>query len=262
MAQYGTWVSYSGTARIWLAIGLLAATASVVYAGIRLPLPARIARPGKAAAVVIVVAWAAAILAFLVCVKLYVQHYVAYLHRIGVSTAVPFDRILPVTLTAVAVVFFTILIRGPGDSGMRLARAAIGAITAPFIFEFPFDFFVMTRTYPPIPPDPAMYRALFFVPWLLVDATTLLLLWLVPAVRLTRATFFSFALMLAVFAVWALTGFGYPGTPVPITLNVVSKLLAFTTALTLFFPRQFAVREPVTGRESTSPTGITGPPAQ
>ena len=202
MTQYGTWVSYSGTARIWLAVGLLAATASVVYAGIRLPLPARVARPGKAAAVVIVVAWVAAILAFLICAKIYAQKYVAYLHRIGVSTAVPFDRILPVTLTAVVVVFFIILIRSPSDSGIGLASAAIGAITAPFIFEFPFDFFIMTRIYPPVPPDPAAYRALFFVPWFLLDITTLLLLWLAPTLRLTRATFFSFALMLAVFAVW------------------------------------------------------------
>ena len=55
-------------------------------------------------------------------------------------------------------------------------------------------------------------------------------------VRLTRATFFSFALMLGVFAVWALSGFGYPSAPVPITLNVVSKILAFITVLTLFPP--------------------------
>ena len=42
--------------------------------------------------------------------------------------------------------------------------------------------------------------------------------------------------MLAVFAVWALFGFGYPSAPLPIALNVVSKILAFVTALTLFLP--------------------------
>jgi hypothetical protein len=57
-------------------------------------------------------------------------------------------------------------------------------------------------------------------------------------VRLTRATFFSFALMLGVFAVWALSGFGYPSAPLPIALNIVSKLLAFVTALTLFLPQR------------------------
>ncbi len=57
-------------------------------------------------------------------------------------------------------------------------------------------------------------------------------------VRLSRATFLSFALMLAVFAVWALAGFGYPSAPVPFALNVVSKLLAFVTVLTLFLPQR------------------------
>ena len=55
-------------------------------------------------------------------------------------------------------------------------------------------------------------------------------------VRLTRATFFSFALMLGVFALWALSGFGYPSAPLPTALNVASKILAFVTALTLFLP--------------------------
>ena len=74
------------------------------------------------------------------------------------------------------------------------------------------------------------------MPLLLVEITTLLLLRLSPIVRLTRATFFSFALMLDVWAVWALTGFGYPSAPY--AFNVVSKLLAFATVLTLFFSRQ------------------------
>ena len=43
--------------------------------------------------------------------------------------------------------------------------------------------------------------------------------------------------MLGVFAVWALSGFGYPSAPAPITFNVVSKLLAFVTVLTLFLPQ-------------------------
>jgi hypothetical protein len=79
---------------------------------------------------------------------------------------------------------------------------------------------------------------LFFVPLFLIEITTLLLLRLSPIMRLTRATFFSFALMLGVFAVWALSGFGYPSAPAPIALNVVSKLLAFVTVLTLFLPQR------------------------
>ena len=83
-----------------------------------------------------------------------------------------------------------------------------------------------------------MYRALFFVPLFLIEITTLLLLRLSPMVRLTRATFFSFALMLGVFAVWALSGFGYPSAPLPTALNIASKLLAFVTVLTLFLPQR------------------------
>jgi hypothetical protein len=58
-----------------------------------------------------------------------------------------------------------------------------------------------------------------------------------------------FALMLAVFAVWALAGFGYPSAPVPIALNVVSKILAFVTVLTLFLlpRRQAGVSGPQAG---------------
>ena len=39
MAQYGTWVSYGGAARIWLAVVLVAAAAG---AGIRVPAAPRL----------------------------------------------------------------------------------------------------------------------------------------------------------------------------------------------------------------------------
>jgi hypothetical protein len=76
----------------------------------------------------------------------------------------------------------------------------------------------------------------FFAPLFLVGATALSLLMLSSMVRLSRAAFCSFALMLAVFAAWGLSGFGYPSAPVPFALNVVSKILAFVAALCLFFP--------------------------
>jgi hypothetical protein len=72
----------------------------------------------------------------------------------------------------------------------------------------------------------------------LIEVLTLSLLTLSPVVRLTKAAFFSFALMLAVFAVWGLFGFAYPSAPVPITLNVVSKILAFVVTLSLFLPQR------------------------
>ena len=65
----------------------------------------------------------------------------------------------------------------------RLGSAVIGAIAAPMIFEFPFDLIVMTRTYPAVSPDPALYRVLIFAPLFLVEFTTLALLALSPLVR-------------------------------------------------------------------------------
>jgi len=134
------------------------------------------------------------------------------------------------------VIFGVIMTRSGWRYQTRLGSAVVAAMAAPMIFELPFDLIVMTRTYPALPPDPALYRAVFFTPLLLVELTTLWLLTLSPMVRVRRSTFFCFALMIGVFAIWALFGFGYPQSALPITMNVVSKILAFITALTLFLP--------------------------
>jgi hypothetical protein len=85
---------------------------------------------------------------------------------------------------------------------------------------------------------------LFFAPLFLIEITTLALLTLSPMVQLSRATFFSFASILVVFAVWGLSGFGYPSAPLPYALNVVSKILAFVTALSLFLPQRATASAP------------------
>ncbi len=211
----------------------------MTLAGIRLPLPVRLTRPGPVGRVAMILAWIASIVAFLVCVTIYIRQYI-HAYGLSVVQAAPKDPIAPITLTAAAVVFIIIISRSSPGFGTRLASAAIGAIAAPMIFELPFDLIVMARTYPPIPPDPALYRAVFFVPLFLIEITTLLLLRLSPMVRLTRATFFSFALMLGVWSVWALSGFGYPSAPLPTALNIASKILAFVTVLTLFLHHRSA----------------------
>ncbi|MGO9220502.1 MAG: hypothetical protein ACLP5E_22495 [Streptosporangiaceae bacterium] len=241
MTTEGTWIGYSGTARIGLAVVLLAIAGGLAYAGIRWPGPFQARKPRPAVANLMIAAWILAIATFLVCVSLYVHQA----RQDFPGRTAPTDPITPVTIIGVGIVFIVVLTTSTRGPVARLGSAAIGALAAPMIFELPFDLIVMTRTYP-IPPDPAWYRALFFLPLFAVELTTLALLTLSPMVRLSRATFFCFALMLAVFAVWALFGFGYPSAPVPITLNVVSKILAFVTALTLFLPagRQASVRRP------------------
>jgi hypothetical protein len=264
MTQYGTWVSYGGAARIELAVVLLAAAAGLAYAGTRLRLPAQAARPGRAVSVFMLVTWVMAMAAFLVGLAVFVQQE---RHEYLAPRAAPVDHILPVTLSAAFVTFIIIFAASPHEFWTRLGSAAIGAMAAPMIFELPFDLIVMARTYPPIFPDPALYRALFFLPLLLIEITTLSLLTLSPMVKLSRGAFLSFAAMIAVFAAWSLAGFAYPSAPVPITLNVLSKLLAFGTVLSLFLPQR-ARRLGDTGTQDPRPAATdllqpaAGPQAQ
>jgi hypothetical protein len=245
MTQYGTWVTYSGSGRLVLAAILLAALGVLACAAARLRHPVKLPSPGRAAAVFMVAAWAVSVGALAVGVSMYV-HQEFHDH---LAKAPPPDPITPVTIGAALAVFLIVLIVSPAARpGVRLTSAVIAAMAAPIIFELPFDLIVMTRTYPAIPPDPALYRAWFFAPLLLVELTTLTLLALSPMVRVSRASLFFLALMLVVFAIWGLSGFSYPSAPLPITLNVVSKLLAFAAGLSLFVPHWFtrggALRQP------------------
>ena len=253
MPQYGTWFTYAGAARIWLAAGLLVAAGALVWAGIWLPLPVRGGRAGRTAMRAAYLAWVAAMVLFVVCFVSYVRQYV-HAYHISLGMAEPRQHVAPVTFLAVVAVFITIATLGSAGVGTRLATAAVGAVAGLSFFEFPFQLIIMTRMYPPVLPDPVFYRVLLNLPLFCVETTTLLLLRLSPMVRLTRATFCCLALMLAVFAAWAGTGFGYPLTPLPITLNIVAKLLSFAVALTLFLPRQQAAAgptaEPAAGTES------------
>jgi hypothetical protein len=233
MTQSGTWVSYAGSAGIALAGVLAASAAAVAYAGFRLRLPARLPRPGRTVRILMLAIWPLAILAFPVCVWL----YAVQAEKEHVAKVPPADPITPVTLIGVGVIFCVIVL-AQNSRGWRIAlgSAVVGALAAPMIFELPFDLIVMTRTYPAIPPDPALYRVLFFAPLFLIEIITLGLLTLSSVAWLSRATVWCVAAILLVFAVWALLGFGYPSAPAPIALNAVSKILALIAALTLFVP--------------------------
>lgn len=239
MTIHGTWVSYNGAAEIELAVVLAAAAAAVVYAGIRLPMPARLPRPGRAAKIMMLAIWGSAIAAVLVCFAA----YIAEAHQKGLHTASPVTAVAPITLTG-AVVVFVVIARAQEARGSRIAvgSAVIGTAAGLMIFEFPFDLIIMVRTYPVV--DPALFRLLLFGPLLLVGITTLALLSLTPAVRVRRSTLWCLAGMLAVFAVWSLFGFSYPSAPGPIALNALSKILALITALTLFLPERVQSETP------------------
>jgi hypothetical protein len=240
MPGNGEWVSYSGTAEIVLIVVLAAVAAAVAYAGARLSLPAQLPRPGRAAKIVMLAAWAAAIVALLVSVAAY-ETQVA---RAGLARARPADSITPVTLIGVCVVFVVIAVAQKAR-GWRVAvgSAVIGAAAAPWIFEVPFDLIIMPRTHPLV--DPGLYRLLLFGTLILTGITTVALLSLSPAGQVRRATLWCLAGMLAVYAGWGLFGFSYPSAPGAVTLNILSKVLALLTALTLFLPqRPAADQEP------------------
>jgi hypothetical protein len=185
ITKYGTWVAYSGSGRIVLAVILVVVAAGLALGGARLPLPARPARPGKAVTVFLLVAWALALVAWGVAVTAYILQ----LNQDNILHAAPQDPIAPVTFTAALVVFFIIMVRGPSTFWAKVVSAITAAAAGPVIFELPFDFIVMGRVYPPIPPHPDVYRALFFIPFFVLLVLTLSLLTLSPMMQLARPTF-------------------------------------------------------------------------
>jgi hypothetical protein len=92
----------------------------------------------------------------------------------------------------------------------------------------------------------------FFTSFILCQILSLLMLTFTPVVRVSRLTLFLLAGMFIIFAVWAMFGFGYPATPLPIALNMISKILAFATSVSLFLPAERSAwfgRQPVPARK-------------
>lgn len=235
MPSYGTWVSFRGGGAVVLAVALLAVAGGLASLTRRLPRALEARRPGRAGAALLIVLWLLSIATFLVALGAYIEQ----LHQEHLAYPAPVDPITFVTLAAALATFVVILQTG-ASRGPRVAltSAVIGASVGVMVFELPFDLIVMSRTYPPIPPSPGLYRALFFLPLFAVEVATLSLLTLSPMVKLSRSTLVVLAAMFGVWAIWALFGFAYPSSPGPIILNVVSKLLAFVATLTLFLPEQ------------------------
>jgi hypothetical protein len=232
LPEYGTWIPYVGTDAVFLAVTLLAIGVLFAYLGTRLIGAVGIKRPvGKTAGVFMMVIWGLSLATFLIAVVTYGLQ----LYQQNMLGTPPTNPISPITefcglATFIIIVCLTI------NHGWRVAlgSAFVGTAAAPMIFELPFDLIVMFRTYPPIPPSPNLFRLLFFLPLFLVEISTFALLTLSPLTKLSRYTLFSLAGMFFVFAVWAFFGFSYPSELLPITLNGVSKVLSFVTAITLF----------------------------
>lgn len=231
MTHYGEWSPYAGSSSVILAVVLLIITGVLIYLAIRLPHPIAVKRPGKVLSVALVVIWMLFVATFHVAASIYVRaDEQQMIHFTG-----PMNPIAPVTAASGAVAFFVIvyLTRQSGP-WIALVSAIVGTIAAPLIFELPFDLIVMWRTYPPAPAIP--FTLLYFLPLFLIEVSSFAMLTFSPFVKLSRATLFLLAGMFLIFVLWAVFGFAYPATPIPVALNVISKILAFATAVSLFLP--------------------------
>ena len=227
------WVSYSGGAAIYLAIILLVVASGFTYAGRRLRVPLKVMRPGGAAAGFMIAIWLLAI---------YTDGIAAFVYGLQVKEAYPgfvAARVRVGTFVDAPVAFLVILyLTRRWGWKVALASAVIGTAAAPMIFELPFDLIVMARTNPAIPTHPMLYRQLFFLPLFLVELSTISLLTFLPSVRVTGYACYAVAAMFVVFAVWAGFGFAFPAEPLPLALNVISKILCFAAAIMLFVWRR------------------------
>jgi hypothetical protein len=226
------WVAYGGGEGILLAVVLLAVAGGFAYAGKRLRAPLAVTRPGATVAGFMIAIWLLAIYNVIVATNVYgLQVRKAYPDFVAARVRVGTFVDAPVT-------FFVILyLTRRWGWKVALASAVIGTAAAPMFFELPFDLIVMTRTNPPIPTYPMLYRQLFFLPLFLVELSTISLLTLLPSIRVTASASYAVAGMFVVFAVWAAFGFAFPADPLPLALNVTSKILCFVTVIMLFIWR-------------------------
>ena len=238
------WTPCLGTDAVLLAVGL--AVVALLLAGLagRLKGPIAVRRPAPAVAGVMIGLWVLSLLMVVVSERVYIiQITEAFPALAAHARHAPPARHLNVGTFPDAAVAFLVIAYLTRRFGWRvaLASAVVGAAAAPMLFEAPFDLIVMTHSNPVIPPNPALYRALFFLPLFLAELSTVSLLSLVPSFRITRGSLLALAAMFAVFAIWAGLGFAYPNQPLPLVLNIVSKLLCFVAAVLFFVWRETPV---------------------
>jgi hypothetical protein len=230
--QYGTWSPYAGVDAFILAATLLVITGVLATLGTSLQRSIEVERPGYALSILLLVIWVVSLATLVIAVSTYMR---ALYQQYG-NVTLPTNPISPITSLS-GLLTFILIAYISRHHGLKIAlgSALVGTAAAPMIFELPFDLIVMFRTYPPMPAT--LFTLLFFLPLFLLEISTFSLLTLSPLTRISKYTLFSLAAMFFVFTVWALFGFSYPSTPIPMALNVVSKVLSFIAAITLFLPQ-------------------------
>lgn len=227
-----SWAAYSGRGQFVLIVVLAVATVSFIIVAARLQTPVPGPKATGGAVAFLVTAWLLAIATFIVAAIAYVLQA----REVHLILPAPPNYVTPVTLACAAASFLVVAVTTPAALRTRLGNAFFCACAGPMVFELPFDLIVMART-TWIQPVPALYIALFFLPLFSIETLTLGLAATRPGVQVTRWTLLSLAGMFGVFAIWALIGFEYPWGGLPLALNILSKVLAFTATLSLFVRR-------------------------
>jgi hypothetical protein len=231
------WVAYGGGDATVLAVVLLAVAGLFAFTGMRLKAPLAVAPPGRTAAAFMLAIWLLSI--YDLCVATFV--YGLQLKQVYPDFVAPKVRV-GTFIYAVLTFFVVLWLTRRWGWKVALASGVIGTCAAPMLFEFPFDLIIMARTNPPIPTHPMIYRQMFFLPLFLVEFSTAALLTLLPSMRVTAYAAYAISAMFVVFAIWAWFGFAFPAHRLPLTLNVVSKILCFVAAIMLFVWRPDAER--------------------
>ncbi len=232
---FGEWIPYSGNSTIILGVVLLVIAGVFTFFGFKLKKSLKVKQPGRAMAGIQVAVWILAINTFLANSSVYALQ----MQQDNLIGTPPENPITKFTLAFAAISFLVIyFVNVEGRGKAAFWSAVAGAMAGPMIFELPFDLVVMTRVYPPIPQNPALYIGLYFIPLFSIELTTVSLLFLSPLMKVTRLTFFSIAGMFLVFAIWGFLSFSFAYTTEFLILNVAAKALAFVTVVTLFLPQK------------------------
>ena len=230
LVRYGTWLPYHGVSAELLAAALLGIAVLLAFCGTRMRRTLQLERPKTILTVLLVLIWSLSVATFAVDLKTYMG---ALFQEYGGFVA-PRSPIAPITLLSAVVTFCAIGYLTRCD-GLKIAlwSALVGCVAAPMIFELPFDIIVMFRLYPP---EPAQTLLLFLLPMFLLEFSSLSLLTLSPAMRISSTVLFSLAAMFCTFSAWACFGFAFPASRGPFALNALAKVLSFATVIALFLP--------------------------
>lgn len=221
----GNWKPYAVPQSVILFFILLIVGIGLVLVGWRKKRSIEVPHPGKTLKIAMITSWALLIL-FIIGVVVFYR-----IGRTGIGTGrTGIGPIFPITLACAVAVFIYIAYIYRHDGILTaLGRALVCGAAGPMVFEFVFDMIVIPQI-----KAPAILLVAEFIPLDFAVLLTLSLLLLSRRVSITRYSLYALGAMFIVFAVWAWFGFSYPSSPVPFTLNAVSKVLSFITIAFLF----------------------------